>query len=203
MGIPRRRAYMKKLVLAVTLAAAALTFVLASSALADNDNGGSFKASLNGYEEVVGGPGAASTGSVSTVATGRFEADFDDGVIEYELRYSGIEGGAVTQAHIHFAQPGVNGGIIVWFCETATNPSPSPTTPACPAPGVAVSGTIEPSDVLPNAGGIAQGIGNNEFDELVEAIRAGFTYANVHTTSFPGGEIRAQIKARGDGDDDD
>jgi hypothetical protein len=43
-----------------------------------------------------------------------------------------------------------------------------------------------------------QGIDPGEFDELVRAMRAGVTYANVHTTRFGGGEIRGQIKAGGD-----
>jgi hypothetical protein len=30
------------------------------------------------------------------------------------------------------------------------------------------------------------------------AIRAGVTYANMHTAKFPGGEIRGQIRAHGD-----
>jgi hypothetical protein len=33
-----------------------------------------------------------------------------------------------------------------------------------------------------------------EFDELVRAIRAGVTYVNVHSETFPGGEIRGQLK---------
>ncbi len=37
-----------------------------------------------------------------------------------------------------------------------------------------------------------------QFGELVQAMRAGVTYANIHTTTFGGGEIRGQI-----GDDDD
>ena len=33
-----------------------------------------------------------------------------------------------------------------------------------------------------------------EFDELVAAIRAGVTYANIHSSLSPGGEIRGQIR---------
>src|SRR5688572_14720195 len=51
-------------------------------------------------------------------------------VVRYELEYRGIQS-AVTQSHIHLAQPGVNGGIMVWLCGTATNPGPAG-TPTCP-----------------------------------------------------------------------
>jgi hypothetical protein len=53
-----------------------------------------------------------------------------------------------------------------------------------------VSGTITPASVI---GPAAQGIQAGEFAELVRALRAGAAYANVHTTTFPGGEIRGQI----------
>jgi hypothetical protein len=48
----------------------------------------------------------------------------------------------------------------------------------------------------------AQGVAAGEFAEVVDAIRAGVTYANVHTFPiFTGGEIRGQIKkAKGDRD---
>ena len=54
-----------------------------------------------------------------------------------------------------------------------------------------MSGTIEPTDVI---GPAAQGIDPGEYAELLRAIRAGATYANVHSTKYPGGEIRAQLE---------
>jgi len=67
--------------------------------------------------------------------------------------------------------------------------------PACPASGK-VTGTVTATDVI---GPAAQGIAPGEFAEALRALRAGMTYANVHSTKFPGGEIRGQIK---DEDDD-
>jgi hypothetical protein len=43
-------------------------------------------------------------------------------------------------------------------------------------------------------GPAAQGIAAGEFAELVRAIKAGATYVNVHSSLFPTGEIRGQIK---------
>ena len=47
--------------------------------------------------------------------------------------------------------------------------------------------------VGPSGKGIAPG----EYAELLRAIRSGVTYANVHSTLHPGGEIRAQIERGG------
>ena len=54
-----------------------------------------------------------------------------------------------------------------------------------------MTGTIVAAQVLTVAG---QGIDAGEFDELVAAIRAGVTYANVHSVLFPPGEIRGHIR---------
>jgi hypothetical protein len=54
-----------------------------------------------------------------------------------------------------------------------------------------VMGTITAAQVVGPAG---QGIAAGEFEELVRAIKTGVTYANVHSTKFPGGEIRGQIR---------
>ena len=53
-------------------------------------------------------------------------------------------------------------------------------------------------------GPAAQGILAGQLNKLVRAIRVGATYVNVHSTTFPAGEIRGQVKSdRRKGRDDD
>jgi hypothetical protein len=145
---------------------------------------------LTGYEEVP---------AVSTGASAEFDARIrkDGPLIEWELRYSDLEG-AVQQSHIHFAQAGVNGGISVFLCTNLGN-GPAGTQP-CPPPPAVISGTIAAADVSPNIPATQaarnQGLGTGEIDELIEALRAGATYVNVHSTTWPGGEVRGQIEVR-------
>jgi hypothetical protein len=149
---------------------------------------------MTGYLE--GAPG----GPVSSVATGSFEAEIDDeaSTIDFTLSYSGLEGD-VRQAHIHFGQRSVNGGISLWLCETATNPRPvgSPDVPDCPQSGT-IEFTLTAGHVV---GPAAQGIAAGEFAEIAAAIRAGRAYANVHSSKFPGGEVRGQINDDNQRDD--
>jgi CHRD domain-containing protein len=176
-----------KLALAVAVTAA---MAIAGTAAVAGGGSKQFRAALHGYEEVP---------AVSTTGNGVFRATVTpagDG-FAYRLSYSALEG-SVTQAHIHFGQPAVNGGISVWLCSNLPNPPAG--TPACPPPPATVTGTVDPSDVV---GPTGQGIAPGEMAELLRAMRAGVTYANVHSSLFPGGEIRGQIRARGGHDDDD
>ena len=150
-------------------------------------------ARLTGYQEVP---------SVSTPASGELKAQIsrDDGMIEYELSYSNLVG-TVQQSHIHFAQRGVNGSIVIWLCQTATTPAPAAVaglTPFCPpSPSGSVSGQITAANVIA-ANTPSQMITAGELAEVIAAIRAGYAYANVHTTPLnPGGEIRGQLRASG------
>ena len=142
---------------------------------------------LTGYQEVP---------SVSTTASGTFNARIsnDESQIEWELSYSDLEG-AIQQAHIHIGNKGVNGGITVFLCTNLGN-GPAGIQP-CPAPPATISGTILAADVSPNipatAAARTQGLNTGEIDELIKAMRAGATYVNVHSTTWPGGEIRSQI----------
>src|SRR5262245_13921400 len=143
---------------------------------------------LTGYEEVP---------SVSTIASGQFNAKIsnDESQIQWELSYSDLEG-AVQQAHIHIGNVGVNGGITVFLCSNLGN-GPAGTQP-CPAPPATISGTIFAADVSPNipatAAARTQGLNTGEINELIAAMRAGATYVNVHSTLWPGGEVRSQIQ---------
>ena len=139
---------------------------------------------MSGYLEVP---------SVSTSARGTIEVKINNNsTIEYKLTYSGLSSNALF-AHIHFAQPGVNGGIAAFLCGGGGKS-------ACPATAGTVSGTIGSGDVTALAG---QGIAAGEIGELIAAMKAGFTYANVHSTNFGGGELRGQIRARGSNGDND
>ena len=162
---------MKRFALIATLA----LLPVASLHAEDRGLGG---ARLTGFQEVP---------VISTDAGGTFRAAFDGTSLVYELSYSDLQG-AVTQAHIHLGQRSVNGGIAAWLCgNTDTTPAG---VQACPAAPATISGIIAADDVVGPAG---QGIAATEFEELVRAIRRGVAYVNVHTTAFPGGEIRAQL----------
>ena len=139
---------------------------------------------LTGYEE---------SPSVSTTGRGEFTAtvDRDGDVIKYQETFSGLQA-PVTQSHIHVGQPGVNGSVVIFLCQTATNPDPTGLAPQCPQQG-SVSGTITAANVI--AGSTAtQQLVAGDLTAVIAAIRAGAAYANVHTTASPGGEIRGQLR---------
>jgi hypothetical protein len=161
-----------------------LVVALSASALANGDGNHSFGARLRGYEE---------TPAINSAGTGQFSASVNSSgtTITYRLSYSGLSGPAAV-AHIHFGQRGVAGGVVAFLCGGGNKP-------ACPASGT-VTGTIVSSDIIAVP---AQGIAPGDLAGVLKAMRAGLTYANVHTANFPNGEIRGQIRGGDDDDDDD
>lgn len=136
-----------------------------------------FTATLNGFHE---------TPSVSSPhGFGEFAAGLtNSATIHYVFHYGGLEGGNSLFAHIHFGQVGVAGGVSAFLCGGSTKPDP------CPNVTGTVVGDITAADVIgPNAQGIEPG----SFHELLDAMRAGHAYVNIHTTRWPAGEIRGQI----------
>jgi hypothetical protein len=148
----------------------------------DDDPSGpatSFSATLTGGEEVP---------AVVTSATGNATLDVSGSAITYTVTVAGLANPIVS--HIHIAPVGENGPVRLNLCGTTD-------TPACAiGDGVLVTGT----------NGATVGAPAITFDELVDAMRAGNAYVNVHTDDGIGqpntgagdmqsGEIRGQIVA--------
>jgi|SRR5579864_3533271 len=131
-------------------------------------------ATLSGSQEVP---------AKQTMGTGMFGGTItgNNKSITYRLTFSHLTTRA-TMAHIHVGARGANGPVVVWICGGGGRPS-------CPAGGGTVTGTITGANVLA-VGGIKGG----DLGSLIKAITSGNTYANVHTTKNPAGEIRGQIQ---------
>jgi len=154
---------------------------LFSTAPARADDEDSFKARLNGYQE---------TPAVSSTGRGEFRARVrGEDRIDWDLRYDNLEGTTTGAAHVHLGQKDVAGGVSFFLC--------GGTKPPCTPGSGSFSGTATAADII---GPAPQGIAPGEIAEIIRAMRAGKTYANVHTDKHPAGEIRGQI--RGDREDD-
>jgi hypothetical protein len=131
-------------------------------------------AQLTGFQEV---PALNSPGSAN------FSATASAGKISFELQYAHLTGAALF-AHIHVGQRGVSGGVAAFLCGGGGKP-------ACPT-GTSgkVTGVITAADVV---GPTTQGFTAGDLAALERAIKAGVTYANIHTPSYPAGEIRGQV----------
>jgi CHRD domain len=154
----------------------------------DHNHKRTFSARLISFNEVP---------SISSPAQGTFRARLSpDGTsLHYKLTYSGLSA-PVTQSHIHFGERHTSGGVMVWLCSGPTNVDPTGLAPTCVDEGsvegdLTAANIVQPGAPPPSAG---QGIAAGEFEEFVRALRGGSGYANVHSTLFPGGEIRGQVQ---------
>lgn len=163
----------------LTLAAVAVAMV--SVGFANGSHFRDLRARLSGYQEV---PTLSSAGSARLFA----RINRDETEIDWKLSYEDLES-PVTQAHIHLGARAVNGPVIVFFCTNAGNGPVG--TQLCPAAPATIEGTFTTVEVT--GGGAGAGLEAGNLAELIAAIRAGATYANVHTTGRPGGEVRGQV----------
>ena len=170
--------------------------LVVGSATTFTDDGGSRRVNvrMSGYNET---PLA-----LSTPGNGRFQARIsrDESEIQWELSFGDLEG-TVTQSHIHFGSSAQTGGVSIFLCSNLGNGPVG--TQACPASAPEdnpVTGVATAANVIGPAG---QGIAAGEFAEVIAAIRAGTAYVNVHSTKYPGGEIRAQFPGDHDNRDHD
>jgi len=152
---------------------------------------------MTGDEEVC------PTCTVSTPADSKaqgeaiFRVSADGNTVEYRLIASNIDN--VFMSHIHCGPPGANGPSRMWLYPPPAGPTGTPgPSGSGPQNGVLASGSFSPAGVICPA----SAVGTNM--PLLEAMRAGLTYVNVHTNDgvdgpntgpgdFPGGEIRGQL----------
>jgi hypothetical protein len=106
--------------------------------------------------------------------TGQVTLGPDQTQIAFTLSVAPLPTTTINLAHIHFGAPGQNGGVIF-------NLLPAGAAFASP-----LTGTLTAANFTPVAG-VAT------FAEAVNALLRGNTYFQIHTTEFPGGELRGQI----------
>src|SRR5436309_680465 len=175
-----------------TLILTAMSLLVLPLVAYGDDNDGparEFRANLQGRNEVP---------LTLSAARGRLALTVNatDTSVHFVLQYMGLQT-MVTASHIHVAQPNVNGGVAVFFCGGGGRP-------ACPQGQGTVEGDFTAADVLALP---TQQLEVNNLAKLLAAIRAGKTYANLHTQTSPAGEIRGQIMPEerrrfGPGDDE-
>lgn len=101
----------------------------------------------------------------------------DDSSVYYSLTATDAST-AIAAAHIHMGARGENGPVVVTLCSAQTKP--------CGSEGVVAQGTFTAADLSGPMQGAA-------LSDLVDAMAAGNTYVNFHTSKFPDGEARGQL----------
>jgi hypothetical protein len=180
----------RRLVLGLSIAAAVVVSTGLAVGVRAARHDAVLRAELRGLNEV---PPTASGATASLRAT----LDEDAQTINFTINYQGMSGPPVA-AHVHFGPTKVNGGVMFFFCGGGGKP-------ACPAAtSGTITGTVAVADIV---GPAAQGVAAGDFDDVVRAIATGNTYANIHSATFPAGELRGRVFAIGldglfDGDQD-
>jgi CHRD domain len=164
---------------------AVLALLLIPGFAAADGRGQNFLTHLTGDEEVPARDTRAQSQAI-------FHLNEDEDALAYKLIVANIHN--VVAAHIHVGAVGVNGPVVA-FLAGPFPPGGGRTT------GVLAQGVITEANLVgPLSGG--------PLSVLIDAMRDGNTYVNVHTNDgvgpvdtgpgdFPGGEIRGQIRPLG------
>jgi hypothetical protein len=178
---------MRKLCLRAALAAAiVLAFGTSSTTTRASDDDVAISARMRGLGEVP---------PTNSKATAEFKGTIsaDGTTITYTLTWSGLTTLPLF-SHIHFGPSKENGGVMVFLCGGGGKPACTQATSGT------ASGTITANDIT---GPAAQGIDPapaGQFADVIRAILTNNAYANLHTTKFPGGEVRGSVIVHGEDD---
>jgi hypothetical protein len=172
----------------------ALTALLACSLVSGVANAGfdrgknkfpdlEFLAVLTGAQEVTAPPGG-----VATDRTAVGNAHFDAGFTRVRVHVRVSDPSNIVAAHFHCGKPGENGPVVFGLF------SPGPLA----LEGNTVKGTLTNADAN-SAANCVPLVGRpvNNIAALALAMREGLVYLNIHTSTFPAGEIRGQLLEHG------
>ncbi len=120
--------------------------------------------------------------TTTTTAVATFEVGEGGTSLTYTVSVAG--GVALTQAHIHLGGPEEAGGFVAFLF--------GPVEGGMDVDGELAMGTLT-ADNLVNA------LEGSTIVALVDELLGGNAYVNVHSVTYPGGEVRGQIAAD-DGD---
>ncbi|WP_242202274.1 CHRD domain-containing protein [Aestuariivivens insulae] len=117
--------------------------------------------------------------AVETNATGQaiVKISPDESWIYYKLIVANIDN--VMMSHFHMKEAGANGGVVTWLYNNLDG------QPSGPSNGVLAEGVIMAENIV----GALEG----DMAGLIDAIRNGNIYVNVHTQQVPSGELRGQL----------
>ena len=166
------------LILAIAAAFVAGTIATGTIAIADDDK---LTADLSGSNEVP---------PVVTGTTGEAEFDVNKAMtkIKYKLKVkNGDDILGAAGAHIHCAQAGFNGPVILFLAGMI---------PTGLDGKVKIEGTLSTANILDDSCG-------STISAIVDSMKSGGTYVNVHSSANPSGEVRGQIESADQDDDDD
>ncbi len=130
---------------------------------------------------------------VSTSAFGFAEVQLgnDRNTLEFEVVVCNIAN--VFASHIHVGTAGTNGPVVIPFFG-----SPSPGFSSTDGCNTLAEGTRTSADLI-----LRPLAGINSWNDFIDALIAGNTYVNVHTTINPGGELRGQLVAENENEQGD
>ena len=149
------------------VAATVLSGVSCNDALEDREV---FQAVLTPAEEVPPRP---------TAANGIAQIYIDGDRISYSIQIDDIT--AITAAHIHSGVAGTNGPIRLFLY---------PTQQGTTVPQV----TTTDKRILVEATVPSSNVNGVTYQELLDQMRNGGAYVNVHTVQFGGGEMRGTVR---------
>lgn len=139
------------------------------------DKDSQFVANLNGRGE---------TKAVKTEATGRtlLELSRDGAELRFKMTVKNLD--SPMAAHIHLGTSGQDGPPVAMLWAGPQKKGVFT--------GTLAEGTITARDLMSDLKG-------KDLSALVDDIRAGKAYVNIHTAANPSGEIRGQVLLRGEG----